>query len=102
MLVMVIVAIGLYVATALLVRLPRLSCVTLEVAIAAALLYRDERCAERLCAAAATGHNWVRDARAQRALNRATRSALSLTAHVTSAPLATHHAVAFMRKALRG
>lgn len=99
MLMMVTAAIGFYVTAALLVRAPRILNVTLATVIAAALYRRHERCGDRLWVFAAAGGHWVREARTQRALNRATRAVISLTAHATSSPIATHHAVEFMRRA---
>lgn len=91
---------GIYLAGALLIRLPGLFADALAIAIAAFLYLRDRRSAQLLCRpSGSTG--WDRDWRSQRALERALRSALALTEFVTRYPRQSDRAMRLVRGLLQ-
>lgn len=87
-----------YVAGAALLRVPGLIYDALAWFIAACLYRADQRRASALWTFAEAPQGWARDRRAQLALDRATRSALSLTEFVTNTPRQADRAIAFLRR----
>ena len=87
-----------YVAGATLLRVPGLIYDALAWIIAGAMHRADQRRASALWTFADAPQGWARDRRAQRALDRATRSALSLTEFVTNTPRQADRAIAFLRR----
>lgn len=86
-----------YVTGAALLRLPGFIYDALASFIAAGMYRADQRRASALWTFAEEPQGWARDRRAQRALDRATRSAVTLTEFMTNAPRQGDRAIEFVR-----
>ena len=85
-----------YVAGAALLRVPGLIYEALAWLIAVALYRADQHRAAALWTFAEAPQGWGRERRAQRALDRATRSAVTLTEFVTCTPRQAGRAIEFV------
>ncbi len=98
MLTIIMAMCGIYLMSAALLRLPALMYIALARGIAEALYWQDKERAAALSTVADGRGCWTYDRLAQRALDRATRSALRLTDFLTLHPTQSSRAIAFIRE----